>query len=138
MRAVVKERAVPSDCPFYHIEGQSLPKYIGLRDEDDIRLRQIIIIRTFGQCICIHDTAVVACSARCCSFSCTLNLDVELLSIRKCMDVEPHVVSMQVLHGVLRHDVRCMEIRTIQDDLQDQIDTGKTVLEHCRHKDVIE
>ena len=81
---------------------------------------------------------MVACSARCCSFSCALNLDVELLSIRKCMDVEPHVVSMQVLHGVLRHDVRCMEIRTVQDDLQDQIDTGETVLEHCRHKDVIE
>ena len=94
MRAVVKERAVPSDCPFYHIEGQSLPKYIGLRDEDDIRFGQIIIIRTFGQSICIHDTAVVACSARCCSFSCTLNFDVELLSICKCMDVEPHIVSM--------------------------------------------
>ena len=54
------------------------------------------------------------------------------------MNIEPQIVSVQILQCVLRDNARCMEIRAIEDNLQDQINTGETVLKHRRHKDIIE
>ena len=44
---------------------------------------------------------------------------------------------MQIFQCMLCHNARRMEIRSVQDDLQDQINTGETVLKHGGHKDII-
>ena len=44
------------------------------------------------------------------------------------MNIESHIMSVQILYRILCHNARCTEIRAVQDDLQDQIDTGETVL----------
>ena len=105
--------------------------------KDHIRFRQLLIIRSLRQRIRVHHTAVITRPVWFCSPFRALNLDVEFLPVRKGVNVKTHIMTVKIFQCVLRNDSRRAKIRLLQDNLQDQIDTGKTVLKHRRHKDVI-
>ena len=113
-------------------------QYICLCNKDYLGLRQAIVVLSCLQRRRIHDAPIVTSTPPCRAARRTLDLDVEFLSVGKCMNVQTNAVSVEVLNGILRYDSRRMEVWIVQDNLDDKVNTCKIVLKDNRHKRIVE
>ena len=138
MRAVVKGLLCLTDGALHMIDGQISAEHIGLCDKDDVGLGQPLIVLARRECRSIYNAAVVPRTPPCCSNRRTLNLDVELLSVGNGVNVETDAVTVEILECILCDNFRCVEIRILQDNLNDEINARETVLKNDGHKGIVE
>ena len=121
------------------VKRQPRAERVMLRDEDDVRLRQLAHRRALGQHAAIEHAAVVPRPPRDRPLARALHLAVIELPRRiHCKNVEPDAAPVEVLHTLLRRDALHLDIISRKDEPQDEIHTGNVPVETGGEKGIVD
>ena len=110
-----------------------------LRDEDDVRLRQLAHRRALSQHAAVEHAAVVPRPPRDRPLARALHLAVIELPRRiHCKNVEPDAAPVEVLHTLLRRDALHLDIISRKDEPQDEVHTGNVPIETSGEKGIVD
>ena len=114
-------------------------KYVALGDEHHIGFRQAVKIVALGQDVGVHHTAVIARTPPPGALVLPLNFHIDFPSgAVGGQNVQPHRAVEQILHKHLRADVGDLQIGYLQNNAQDQLDTGSIPLKALCHEVVVQ
>ena len=124
-------------CPIDSVKRFAAFQHVMLSDEDNVAFRQVVIILTGQQRICVHKAAVISRTLRISALVTALNLDVVLLAlVVNSVDIQPSRAALKIFQFKLRNHPNHCQIVPAKNYSEQQFRT-LLVLKHLTHKGIV-